>query len=113
MTLAASLAFLICFVIGPLLCAALMRLPPLLSILIPLGVLAGGSAFAGLRFQSAGDTLLSLGFMWLSWVVVVAMLALALSKRASDPRLARWITVGALLATTLPWFGFATAEMMV
>lgn len=113
MTPAALIGFVVCFVVGPALCAGLMRLPATLPSLIGLALAILAATMAALRLQSGGAALVSLGLMWLAWVLAVSMAALALNRRATDARLRRWITIGALLATTLPWFGLATADLMV
>lgn len=98
------------FIAGPLLCSALLQLPRSVSTLI--GLAAGVVVFMALalHFQGSREAL-SLGLMWLGWVSAVAMVALAVQRRAPQTR--RWVTVIALLATTLPWFGLATARLMV
>ena len=40
------------------------------------------------------------------------MVGHALYRRLEGRRARRWITVIAILATTLPWFGLATARLM-
>lgn len=113
MTLAAILAFVICFVLGPSLCWQIMRLPQKGPVLLALAALGIATLLAGLRLQAAALGLAALGLMWLAWVLTVSILALALMRRFPEPARKRWITTAALLATTLPWFGLATAEMMV
>lgn len=104
------LGFLASFIAGPLLCALLLRLPPALWALLMLAAALGLATLGALRWQGERAAL-SLGCLWLAWVLAVAMLALALLRRLPDRR--RWVTVSALLATTLPWFGLATARLMV
>ncbi len=110
MSQAALIAFFVSFVGGPLLCVALLRVPGTVILLLTLaaGVVATMSAALWLE---AGNPLTSLTLMWLGWVLAVAMVAHALRRR-SPRRLHRWITVIAVLATPLPWFGLATARLM-
>lgn len=102
--------FVACFGLGPALCALLLRLPPALPALLMLAAALALAMAGALRWQGE-RALASLGCLWLGWVLAVAMLALALLRRAPERR--RWVTVAALLATTLPWFGLATARAMV
>lgn len=104
------ISFLVSFVGGPLLCSALLALPRSLFVLLVLAGAVVVSMTLALRFQG-GRPVLSLGLIWLGWVLAVAMVALAVMRRAPQTR--RWVTVIALLATTLPWFGLATARLMV
>ena len=114
MSPAVVLAFLTAFVAGPALCAALLRLPARAPVL---ALLAGGvavSSLAALRWQALGDPpLIPLGLFWLGWVLAISMVAIAVRDRLIDPEARRWTTVLALLSTTLPWFGLATARTMV
>ncbi|CUH79342.1 hypothetical protein [Tropicibacter naphthalenivorans] len=110
MNTTALIAFAITFVAGPLVCALVLRLParvPLLAGLAASVVVAMGAA---VRLQTS-DVTMSLAAMWLAWVLAVAMVAQALRRRVYG-QTRRWVTVLALLATTLPWFGLATARMM-
>lgn len=114
MTQPVIIAFLVTFVAGPALCALLLRLP---SRVWSLGLLAIGVTVSGLgalRLQITGAPAhVSLLLLWLAWVLGVAMMALALRTRIRNYRARRWLSVLALLATTLPWFGLATARLMV
>ncbi len=60
----------------------------------------------------ASVPLLALACLWLSWVLAVALMILALRRRALSPRLKRVSFVAGLLGTTLPWFGLSTAQMV-
>lgn len=104
------ISFVVCFIAGPLLCSALMQLPRRVSTLLAFSVGVIGCMALALRLQD-DRAALSLGFLWLGWVLAVAMVALSVMRRAPQTR--RWVTVIALLATTLPWFGLATARLMV
>lgn len=114
MTQAALIGFLVCFVAGPLICAVLLRLPSRLWSLIALAVGVVVTVGLALRWRlETGDAALpSLMALWLGWVLAVSMVALAFKARVTEPRQRRWLTVIALLSTTLPWFGLATAQMM-
>lgn len=109
---APQIAFTVTFVLGPLLCAALLQLPSRLWTLIALALGMVGSTLYALRLMGQ-DPARALLALWLGWVLAVAMVAVAIRRRITAPRARRWVTVFALLATTLPWFGLATARMMV
>ncbi|MFW2542698.1 hypothetical protein ACN2XU_08660 [Primorskyibacter sp. 2E107] len=109
------LAFVLIFGAGPLLCALLLRLPTRLSVLIGLGLAAIFCVTLALMLQSLGPMrmLSSLILLWLAWVLAVAMTGHAFLRRLTGLRARRWVTTIALLTTTLPWFGLATARLMV
>ena len=114
MTQPVIIAFLVTFVAGPSLCALLLRLPSRFWSLGMLAIGVAASSLAALRLQATGGAAsLSLLLLWLAWVLGVTMTALALRARVLNYRARRWLTVLALLATTLPWFGLATARLMV
>ena len=111
MTGATLIAFVLSFVAGPLICAAALRLPEHISTLTVLALGMIGITAFGLTRQGDNPAL-SLTAMWLGWVLAVAMVALALRRRIIDPRARRLILILALLATTVPWFGLATARLI-
>ena len=104
-------AFVVSFVGGPLLCAAFLRMPSSLGML--LGLAAGVAlTMAVALWLEDRDPLASLTALWLGWILAVAMVAHALFRRLGK-KARRWVFVVALLATPLPWFGLAAAQMMV
>lgn len=111
----ALIAFGITFVVGPLFCAVLLRLPANLWSITGLALLVGLAIAAANHMQKASDAVSfrPLAALWLAWVLGVTMVALALNRRITARSTRRWITLTAILATTLPWFGLATAQMMV
>lgn len=108
-------AFVLCFAVGPMLASLVLRLPARRLVLMGLGLGVVGSVSAALRLQRGGmeQVLSSLVALWLAWVLAVGMVALAVSRHVTSARARRWLTVLALLTTTLPWFGLATARLMV
>ncbi len=104
-------AFLVTFVAGPLLCAGLLRLPSTLRVLagLAMAVVVGMGAALWLEPRAPLPSRLR---RWAGWVTAVAMVGHALYRRLEGRRARRWITVIAILATTLPWFGLATARLM-
>ena len=115
MTQSTLIAFAVCFVGGPVLCALLLRLPGTVWALLTLAVCVVLSVTTALSYRLAGAEghLTSLVLLWLSWVLAIAMVALALRSKIDNPTFRRWTLILALLATTLPWFGLATAQLMV
>jgi hypothetical protein len=114
MSPAVLLAFLTAFVAGPALCAALLRLPARAPVLALMAAGVSASSLAALRWQAFGEqALIPLGLFWLGWVLAISMVAIAVRDRLIESGARRWTTVLALLSTTLPWFGLATARTMV
>lgn len=50
--------------------------------------------------------------MWLAWIVVLALCVLAVRRSASQNSLKRLAFALGAMATTLPWFGLYTAQMV-
>lgn len=107
----ALIAFVVAFVAGPLVVAALLRLSATLPVLVALSLTVIGAAALAVVFQGRSP-LTSLIFFWFGWVVAVAMVAQALRRRLPGRTTRRLTLLGALLAAPLPWFGLATAQMM-
>jgi uncharacterized membrane protein (UPF0136 family) len=105
------IAFAVTFLGGPLVCALILRMPPRLPLLAGLSVAVVVTVSVAL-WQQERHIALSLAAMWLGWVLAVAMVAQAIRRRLPAPQTQRVITVIAILATTLPWFGLATARML-
>ncbi len=112
---ATLIAFGVTFVAGPALCALCLRLPPrpLSLALLAVGVVGAVSLALWLQVTGGLGQLWSVLAMWLAWVLAIAMVALAFRRRITGRNGRRWLTLIAILATTLPWFGMATARMMV
>ncbi|MEC3861382.1 hypothetical protein VK792_08800 [Mesobacterium sp. TK19101] len=107
------------FVGGPALYSVLMRLKGgLWAVLILAGLViaTAGIALSQMRHSLTGSAtpgpLVALFFIWLSWVLAVSMVALSFRSRFTTHRGKRRLFLAGLLATTLPWFGLATARMM-
>ncbi|CAN0159183.1 unnamed protein product, partial [Chrysoparadoxa australica] len=107
----ALIAFVVAFVAGPLVVAALLRLSATLPVLVALSLTVIGAAALAVVFQGRSP-LTSLIFFWFGWVVAVAMVAQALRRRLPGRTTRRLTLLVALLAAPLPWFGLATAQMM-
>lgn len=106
-----GLAFAVVFIAGPVLFAILARLP---GRALTLAVISGSAVAivsAALILQSVQPAL-SLMCLWLAWVLALAVCFMALRPRLPGLRARRLAYVAGLLATTLPWFGLATAQMV-
>lgn len=110
--------FIMAFVIGPALFFALDRVA---GRHWPLALVAAVLILASFVLRSAAKltfefdvvrTFLSVMFIWLAWVLVMVLAARALRHVASSPRAKRLVRVAGAMATTVPWFGFAAAQMM-
>ncbi len=114
MELNSLVAFGVTFVVGPVLCAILLQLPAGLKTMLAMGLGLIAAIWAASHYQTASGNspIEALTAMWLAWVLGVSMVGLALLHRIEHPRIRRGITLTAILATTLPWFGLATAQMM-
>ncbi|MGR3273273.1 hypothetical protein DU478_03805 [Thalassococcus profundi] len=104
-------AFAVTFLAGPFIYLMLVRAQTPL-VLLPLALATLGSTGAAFAL-SKSQLIWSLGSLWLAWVLTVTLLVLALKQRLTQPRAWRACFVIGLLATTLPWFGLAAAQMMV
>ncbi|MCR8549068.1 hypothetical protein M4578_14615 [Salipiger sp. P9] len=113
MTREAFVLFTLCFVAGPLLFALLMRFGQSLTLLLALALGVVSAVLLALLLQDRGALLVSLGMLWLAWVLAVAMVALTLRRRLPPSVPRRWVIIAGLLATTLPWFGLATARSLL
>ncbi|MBN9886191.1 hypothetical protein [Salipiger abyssi] len=103
--------FTLCFVAGPLLFALILQLGQSLALLLSLALGVVAAALAAIWLQAGGMLFAALALLWFAWVLAIAMLALTLHRRV--PQLRRGVTIIGLLVTTLPWFGLATARMLM
>lgn len=55
---------------------------------------------------------LSVSAIWLAWILVLVLVARALRLILPTPAAGRWSRAICAMGTTIPWFGFATAQMM-
>lgn len=106
------IGFLVAFVAGPLLVAAILRLPARVRTLVVLAVLVIACSGAAVLLNEKRP-LASLVAYWLGWVLAVGLVAQAVRRRMPGPGVRRVTAIVAMMASTLPWFGLATAQMMV
>ena len=57
--------------------------------------------------------LASLVMMWIAWILVLVLVIRAVRQSFPSRRARRWSRALGAMPTTIPWFGFATAQMMV
>lgn len=54
----------------------------------------------------------SVAFIWLAWVLMVVLTVRAMRLHLPGDIARRWSRSLGAVATTIPWFGFATAQLM-
>lgn len=114
--------FLIVFVGGPLAFRALTREGPSLRAFRRVALFAALCAATGLTLRYGfvdlwGRNLLVTGagiaFIWGGWIGVLAYGAQALRRMDSGAHMRRWTAVMGAVGTTVPWFGLASASLLV
>lgn len=114
--------FLIVFVGGPLAFRGLTRGGPSPAAFRRLAIFTALCAATGLTLRYGfanlwGQNLLITGagiaFIWGGWIGVLAYGAQALRRIDHGVRMRRWTAVAGAVGTTVPWFGLASASLMV
>ncbi|MBY5933787.1 hypothetical protein KUV51_12320 [Tateyamaria omphalii] len=110
--------FIMAFVIGPGLFFLLDRVAgrhwPLAfvaSLFVLASFLLRSDAYLTFPFD-ATRVFLSVTFIWLGWVLVMVLAARALREAFPTARGQRLVRAAGAMGTTVPWFGFAAAQMM-
>lgn len=110
--------FTMAFVIGPALFFVLDRFTrkhwPLAfaaSVFVMLSFLLRSEANLTLQFDVT-RTFLSVASIWIAWILIVTLVAGALRDTFPSAQARRLIRAGGAMGTTVPWFGFAAAQMM-
>ena len=62
--------------------------------------------------SGAFPVFLSITFIWLAWVLVMVLVARAMRQAFPTQRARQIVRVAGAMGTTVPWFGFAAAQMM-
>lgn len=112
--------FAMVFVIGPLSYVWFLRLPPSKKQFVGLGCIAVGATGMSfvLRYLSAGwgvyvtETFAGIALIWIAWISILVFVAQSFRQQYPGAAMRRWTTVIGALATTIPWFGLASARMM-
>ena len=101
--------FVLCFVAGPAVYLAFWRWLPVPRFLGAIAALCAGLSVAVNALLPAGAwvSVFSLGVLWVGWICALAAGAQLLAQGLGKPVLGR---LAGIVGTTLPWFGFATAQ---
>jgi len=113
-----SILFLIVFVVGPILFFALDRVAgkhwPLVLVVVAL-ILASFALQSAVTLPIATEMTRSvLGVMcvWIAWVLIMVLAARAMRHVLPLLRARRISRMAGAMGTTVPWFGFAAAQMI-
>ncbi len=106
-----TIAFVLSFAVGPLLFLLLTQPEPSRPLLAALAVGAMAAVLTGLRLSDSAP-LAGLTAIWLGWISAVAFVAHTVRRMLHRPRTDLATRVAGSLATTIPWFGLATAQMI-
>jgi hypothetical protein len=114
--------FLMAFVVGPALFLALFTaLGHVKRRVWPLALIASLLMIASLALRNEASLTLSadrallfasLVLIWLAWILVLVLVVRALCRTFPQPKARRWARAFGAMGTTVPWFGFAAAQMM-
>lgn len=106
------------FVVGPALFLALARYdgrlwPPALiaSVMVVLSLALRNEASMSVAVDP-GPLFFSILLIWLAWILVLVLVVRAVRRTYPGPTAQRWARGLGAMGTTVPWFGFATAQMM-
>jgi hypothetical protein len=112
--------FALVFVAGPYCYVSLLRRAPSRRQFVGLGFITGGATALGFALRYLADgwgqdmlvTVAGIGAIWLAWIAILAFVAQTFRKHDAGANVRRWTMVIGALATTIPWFGLASARMM-
>lgn len=111
-----AVVFVSAFLVGPWLYAVFLRLNKEgMGIWKLTGVFSVTLMGGFVLFSSTGDSggsLIALSMMWLAWIFSIVLIVQMVRDRAQPFLTHRQVTIVGSLATPLPWFGLATAQMM-
>mmetsp|Transcript_28313 Transcript_28313/g.52738 ORF Transcript_28313/g.52738 Transcript_28313/m.52738 type:complete len:118 (-) Transcript_28313:7882-8235(-) len=106
------------FVIGPALFLALSHYdgrlwPPAMiaSIMVVLSLALRNEAALSVTVDP-GPLFFSILLIWMAWILVLVLVVRAVRRTYPNPTAQRWARGLGAMGTTVPWFGFATAQMM-
>ncbi len=111
MTPALITAFVLCFVVGPMIYAIIFRRPLTKALIAALAISVVALLLFSNLFKSTTPSA-ALLCMWVSWVLAITLVVRALYTRLRTQSTRRWTYIAGMIATTAPWFGLATAKMM-
>lgn len=115
-----SIIYACVFVVGPYGFLRLVRRCPSKRQFIGLACIAAGTAAMSfsLRYLSGGwgqnaiATVVGIALIWFAWIAILAFVAQSIRQRDRHAVVRRWTAIIGAIATTIPWFGLATARMM-
>ena len=81
-------------------------------VIIFLAVFVVGPSACLLLLRLARSNRRSIGHIWVAWIAVILFLAQRFSLLDNLLLMRRWTAMIRALATTVPWFGLASARMM-
>ncbi|MFL4469249.1 hypothetical protein ACERZ8_04945 [Tateyamaria armeniaca] len=111
--------FTMAFVLGPALFLALVRYD---IRRLPLALIASVLVIASFVLRSEASltlgidpvpVFLSILSIWLAWILVLVVVTRAVRAAYPGAAARRWSRSIGAMGTTVPWFGFAAAQMMV
>lgn len=108
------------FVVGPLAFFRLMCRQPTTKQFARLGCIVAGATGMSFALRYLSDdwgqgiliTYASIALIWLAWIAILAFVAQTLRQHDEHPTMRRWTALIGALATTIPWFGLASARTM-
>jgi len=111
--------FAMAFVLGPALFLVMSRrdgrrwpLALVASVMVILSFALRNEASLSV-FPDLVQVFASVALIWVAWVLVLVIVAQALRATYPTSAMRRWSRVIGAMGTTVPWFGFAAAQMMV
>jgi drug/metabolite transporter (DMT)-like permease len=115
-----AIIFATVFVVGPLSYLWLLRPRPSRKQFVGIGCIVAGSTGMSivLRYLSGGwgqdvwVTLTGIALIWIAWIAILVFVAQKFRQQDARQVVRRWTSVIGALATTIPWFGLASARMM-
>ncbi|QFT91290.1 hypothetical protein FIU86_00420 [Roseovarius sp. THAF9] len=113
-----ALLFAIGFLAGPVIFWVLAKQTPTRAYVTALWAVSVALIFAAFALRQWGGELGAYGalavvlLVWLAWITVLSLVMLAIRTRTLPPRTRRIAYGATAAATTLPWFGLYTAQMI-
>ena len=112
--------FALVFVLGPYVYLLFLRRAPSRKQFVGLACITFGATALSfvLRYiadgwgQSTLITYAGIAAIWIAWIAILAFVTQMLRKNEPSNLVKRWTAVIGALATTIPWFGLASAQMM-
>jgi len=115
-----AIIFAFVFVVSPLAYVLLLRPRPSRKQFVGLGCIVAGTTAMSFVLRYFSDdwgqgilvTIAGIALIWTAWIAILVFVAQSFRQQYPRPAIRRWTTVIGALATTIPWFGLASARMM-